>query len=121
MKTTKAGCCGATVRVLEVEISRSSFLELAGKLLEAGGNEVLTGSRLDFDGVQLVITPKAEPIRLVFHDDDCGELLDAEGLCPVCQFHPDMQSTAFRQVPEAEYQAGKNAGRTFLGEYRTPL
>ena len=32
------------------------------------------------------------------HDDDCGELLDGEGKCPVCGFHPDTQSVGFREV-----------------------
>jgi hypothetical protein len=44
-------------------------------------------------------------MMLKFHDDDCGELLDADGKCGKCGkcgFHPDMQSTAFRDVQASE-------------------
>ena len=36
--------------------------------------------------------------KVLIHDDDCGEVLNADGLCPKCQFYPDMQSTSFREV-----------------------
>jgi hypothetical protein len=31
---------------------------------------------------------------MLIHDDGCGAALDADGMCPRCKFHPDMQSTA---------------------------
>lgn len=49
---------------------------------------------------------------LMFHDDDCGELLLACGECPKCGIHPDMQSTAFRGVLKGDLRGG----RTYLGE-----
>ncbi len=55
------------------------------------------------------------------HDDDCTELLDQEGKCPTCNFHPDMQSTAFRAVPIEEIDALRATGRTFLGLYREKI
>lgn len=58
---------------------------------------------------------------LMFHDDDCGELLDSEGKCPKCKFHPDGQSTAFREVLDAELSTLRRDGRSFLGKYRTPV
>lgn len=60
-------------------------------------------------------------MRLMFHDDSCGELLDHEGRCPSCGFHPDMQSTAFRDVPEPEVRERQALGRTFLGEGRKEI
>jgi len=57
----------------------------------------------------------------LFHDDDCGELLDQTGMCPKCKFYPDMQSTSFKEVSDAEYRSGKSQGQTYLGKYRTPL
>ena len=56
---------------------------------------------------------------LMFHDDGCGELLDDEGKCPTCGFHPDMQSTSFRDVPVEELLTMR--GRTFLGEHRAQV
>lgn len=50
------------------------------------------------------------------HDDDCGEILDAEGRCPKCGFHPDIQSTAFREATEQELR-----GRTALGPERQKI
>jgi len=42
--------------------------------------------------------PPAATRRVLVHDDDCGtELVD--GFCPRCRFSPDMQSTAFVDVP----------------------
>lgn len=61
------------------------------------------------------------PIFMMFHDDNCGELLDKEGECPACGFHPDMQSTAFREVKYEEYAPLAEMGRTFLGLRRTKL
>lgn len=58
---------------------------------------------------------------LMSHDDGCTELLDQDGKCPVCDFHPDMQSTAFRAVPTAEIDAMRAKGRTFLGLYREKI
>jgi hypothetical protein len=60
-------------------------------------------------------------MRLMFHDDSCGELLDRDGRCPSCGLHPDMQSTGFRDVPEPEVRERQALGRTFLGEGRKPV
>lgn len=59
-------------------------------------------------------------MKLMFHDDDCGELLDDEGKCPKCKFHPDMQSTAFRDVSDSEFAKLKAEQRTMLGLDRKP-
>lgn len=50
-------------------------------------------------------------MKLMFHDDDCGALLDSIGQCPACRFHPDMQSTAFREVAPENLVSGQ----TYLG------
>lgn len=50
------------------------------------------------------------------HDDGCGEILDKEGRCPKCGFHPDMQSTAFREASAEELR-----GRSALGLERRPI
>jgi hypothetical protein len=43
--------------------------------------------------------PKPKKPMALVHDDSCGEFLTPEGLCPKCKFYPDMQSTAFREIP----------------------
>lgn len=60
-------------------------------------------------------------MQIMFHDDDCGELLDKEGRCPKCGFHPDMQSTAFKEVPDAEAMRLRASGRTMLGLNRRQI
>lgn len=55
-------------------------------------------------------------MKVMFHDDDCGEILNKNGLCPKCGFHPDMQSTAFREATDEELR-----GRTALGLERRPI
>ena len=40
----------------------------------------------------------ANSIMLMYHDDSCGELLDNQGKCPTCGFHPDGQSVGFVDV-----------------------
>ena len=50
-------------------------------------------------------------VSLMFHDDDCGELLDERGRCPRCAFAPDMQSCGFKEVPLASL----DRARTYLG------
>ena len=57
-------------------------------------------------------------MMLMFHDDDCEELLDADGKCPKCCFHPDMRSTGFRNVPEVFVSEEVKNGKTFLGHHR---
>ena len=58
-------------------------------------------------------------MMVMFHDDDCGELLDGDGECPTCKFHPDMQSTGFREVPDEAIADGiARLGRTYLGAHR---
>jgi hypothetical protein len=66
------------------------------------------------------------PIRpmnnsVMIHDDDCGEYLDKEGMCPKCKFHPDMQSTCFKNIDYKELVALIKNGKTFLGIYRTQI
>jgi hypothetical protein len=39
--------------------------------------------------------------KVAIHDDDCGEVLDRYGRCPVCRFIPDMQSVALVDVKGA--------------------
>jgi len=63
----------------------------------------------------------AENTMLMAHDDGCTELLDHEGKCPSCNFHPDMQSTVFRPVPNKELEKMRAEGRTFLGQYREQI
>lgn len=60
-------------------------------------------------------------MQLMFHDDSCGELLDAHGRCPKCEFSPDMQSTGFMEVNAATVKAGIVGGKTFLGQRRKPI
>lgn len=58
-------------------------------------------------------------MMVMFHDDDCGELLDGDGECPKCKFHPDAQSTGFKEVHNDILRLGiEGFGRTYLGEYR---
>jgi hypothetical protein len=59
-------------------------------------------------------------IMLMYHDDSCGELLNNQGMCPKCGFHPDMQSTGFTDLPMEEYNRLKAQGLSFLGRFRTP-
>lgn len=59
--------------------------------------------------------------KVMIHDDSCGEYLDHNGKCPVCGFHPDMQSTAFIPLDNKQLQEMLLKGRTFLGVHRTPI
>lgn len=56
----------------------------------------------------------------MFHDDDCGVLLDADGRCPKCGFHPDMQSTGFKEITEREIAERQSKGETMLTTLRRP-
>lgn len=58
---------------------------------------------------------------IMLHDDDCGEFLDHDGMCPRCKFHPDGQSTAFQDVSEDKVLHLISQGRTLLGRGRTPI
>ncbi len=60
-------------------------------------------------------------MMLMFHDDSCGELLNAEGECPKCKFSPDMQSTGFREVDGSEMIVKREGGATFMGLHRAPV
>lgn len=62
-----------------------------------------------------------ETTLLMFHDDDCGELLDMWGKCPKCDFSPDMQSTSFKRVPNKQLRSMLRNGHTFLGQYRESI
>lgn len=58
-------------------------------------------------------------MMVMFHDDDCGELLDGDGECPKCKFHPDMQSTGFKDMNDAVLRDGiERLGLTYLGKHR---
>lgn len=57
-------------------------------------------------------------MKLMFHDDDCGALLDGEGRCHICLFHPDMQSIGFRRVAQKHIDPLLKTGRSFLGPNR---
>ncbi len=56
-------------------------------------------------------------MKLMFHYDDCGALLDSFGRCHACRFYPDMQSTAFREVAAEDLEHGV----TYLGIGREPV
>jgi hypothetical protein len=58
---------------------------------------------------------------LMFHDDSCDVLLDADGRCPKCGFHPDMQSTGFKEITEDEIRRRLAAGETMMGSQRRPI
>ena len=60
-------------------------------------------------------------IQVMIHDDGCGEFLDKTGSCPVCQYHPDMQSTAFVDIKQDKLQKLIQKGQSFLGAHRTPM
>jgi hypothetical protein len=53
-------------------------------------------------------------MRLLFHDDDCGEFLDMDGDCMRCGFSPDMQSLGIKEVSPGELWEGLVQGRTYL-------
>lgn len=57
----------------------------------------------------------------MFHDDDCGELLDLDGKCLKCKFYPDTQSTAFKEVSTELLSKQIKNGKTFLGLYRKQI
>lgn len=60
-------------------------------------------------------------MKLMFHDDDCGEYLDSFGRCGRCRFYPDMQSTGFVDVPQPVVDQLLANGRTLLGLNRSPV
>ena len=60
-------------------------------------------------------------MRVMFHDDDCDDLLDQDGQCPTCKFHPDMQSTGFKDISVGNAFTMLRNGRTLLGLYREPI
>lgn len=66
---------------------------------------------------------KNETIDLMYHDDDCGVLLDDQGKCPACGFHPDMQSVGFRKVDMTSEEVTRRVGGAsgFMTTYRTPV
>jgi hypothetical protein len=57
----------------------------------------------------------------MYHDDDCGVFLNKDGLCPTCDFHPDMQSCGFKEMEVVELTERVKKGQTFLGQYRVPI
>ena len=83
----------------------------------------ITGSCLQRNShPALSSVPKDEDtIMLMYHDDSCGELLDNQGKCPTCGFHPDGQSVGFVPVSMKLYNLAKTQGMTFLGRYREQM
>lgn len=57
---------------------------------------------------------------LMYHDDSCGVLLNGDGSCPNCKFHPDMQSLGLREASmnEIKEQAAKYSMKNFMGSRR---
>lgn len=60
-------------------------------------------------------------MKLMIHADGCDEPLDADGLCPKCKFHPDMQSTRFKEFTDEQFRTFKSEGRTLMGVGRERL
>lgn len=60
-------------------------------------------------------------MKLLFHDEGCGELVDHMGDCPMCKIPVELQSLEVREVSNEEIHQGLTKGRTFLGAYRTPI
>jgi hypothetical protein len=60
-------------------------------------------------------------IMVMIHDDGCGEYLTRSGRCPTCDFHPNMQDTAFVPIDADELNILLSKGKTFLGKYRQPI
>ncbi len=59
---------------------------------------------------------------LMFHDEEqCDQLLDKDGLCPKCGYHPDMQSVGFKEITEREIVSRLAKGQTMMGSRRTPI
>ena len=59
--------------------------------------------------------------RLLYHDDGCKAFLDRWGNCPVCKYHPDMQSLGIKEVSDEALAQGLDHGETYMGPYRTPI
>jgi hypothetical protein len=53
-------------------------------------------------------------MRLLFHDDDCGEFLGMGGECPRCGFLPDLQSLGIKEASPEELREDLARGRTYL-------
>jgi hypothetical protein len=60
-------------------------------------------------------------VKVMVHDDSCGEYLTKSGKCPKCNFYPDMQSTAFTMIDYDELRDLICKGRTLLGIHRNPI
>jgi hypothetical protein len=58
---------------------------------------------------------------LMFHDDSCDVLLDSEGKCPKCGFHPDMQSMGLKEITQQEIDRRLASGETMMGAQRRPI
>lgn len=59
---------------------------------------------------------------LMFHEDGCGVALDKNGVCPKCNFAPDMQSTGFREVATVTLVRDLTVERrSFLGQFGIPI
>lgn len=59
--------------------------------------------------------------KLLYHDDGCKAFLDRWGSCPVCKYHPDMQSLGVKEVSAEELAYRLDHGETLMGPYRTPI
>lgn len=60
-------------------------------------------------------------MQIMIHDDDCGEYLDKNGMCPKCKFHPDLQSLALVETDINTIERYLSAGFTMMGLYRRPI
>jgi len=54
------------------------------------------------------------PMRVLIHDDGCGESLDMDGECPRCGFLPDEASVSPVDVAPEDMRKGLSGGRTYL-------
>jgi len=54
------------------------------------------------------------PMRVLIHDDGCGEFLDMDGECPRCGFLPDEASVSPVDVAPEDMRKGLSGGRTYL-------
>lgn len=98
------------------DYSIGSELSLAVLLLRYRRRAGMTDGNLERPPTQY-----EDPMKLMFHDDDCGALLDSEGKCRKCGFHPDGQSVSFREASAAELEPLRAAGQDFLGPFREPV
>jgi hypothetical protein len=111
-------------RMIPADVLKEA-LARADKVNKMHGREV---SREEMESIlgarkEAMVEQAQTPIDrlLMYHDDSCGELIDATGICPKCKFHPDMQSLGFRSVSATVMAEMRRCGATFMGEHREPI